>query len=296
MKKVFILSGPYQHGHRPKYSKVFSRAIPAYEFIDVELDNLIVEISPDKFLIKDSASGLDIKDADLVMLREYTGNFLDLAFVVSKYLEHNRVEYFNKDYMNYRPVSKLAQAAIFYELGLPFPDLVFSVKPDLLASLAVALGFPLILKEAQASHGDNNFLVKSPDELERLLSDRQELKFIAQKYVPNDGDYRLLLMGGRTVLQIYRQGQGGTHLNNTSKGAAAQLSDDLPQEVLRHAKELVRHMDLELAGVDILLDGAKKPYFLEINYQPQIISGALVDEKLASIKDLIEHQLGRSGS
>lgn len=260
----------------------------------MEFDNLNVHIAPDKFTITDSASGIDIKDFDLVIVREYTGFYLDLAFVVSKYFELNNVKYFNNIYLRYRPVSKLAQAAIFYELKLPFPETSFSIKPNLLAGLADSVGFPLILKAAQASHGDNNFLVKSSEELGRLLTSNPGVKFVAQKYIPNDGDYRLLLINRQPGLQILRRAQDGSHLNNTSKGGLASVVADLPNAALEGARKLVEHMDVDLAGVDILLDADKNPYFLEINFQPQIISGALVEEKLVKIKQLFDNQLGEA--
>lgn len=292
MKKVLILSGPYQHGHRPRYSNVFSETIHDYEFTDIEFDNLIVEISSRNFSIIDSKSGMDIKNFDLVMVREYTGLYLDLAFVVSKYLQLNKVKYFNTIYLNYRPISKLAQAAIFYELGLPFPATTFSINHDILLQAVSDQGYPLIAKEAQASHGDNNFLVHSYEELRKVVESNNGMKLIIQEYLPNEHDYRVLVMNRKSQLQIQRRGLDDTHLNNTSKGGIALIVDNLPAEVLKQAEELVNYLDADLAGVDILQsDKDDKYYFLEINFQPQIISGALVDQKLDQLKIMFDSQL-----
>lgn len=291
MKRVLILSGPYQKGHSPRYSVAFSKKIKNYKFTDVEFDKLLVEISPADFKITDSVSGADIKSFDLVIVREYTGHYLDLAFVVSKYLKLNNVLFFNEIYLNYRPVSKLAQAVIFHELQIPFPATVFSIDRQLLAAAAANLEYPLIIKESQASHGDNNFLAKTKTEAATILSENSAAKLILQPYIPNDHDYRILVMNGRCQLQIERRGRLGSHLNNTSKGGRAHLTTELPQEVLQYAEKLVRHLKVDLAGVDVLQDSVSGVYyFLEINFQPQIISGAFVDEKLEKLGSMLNDQ------
>jgi glutathione synthase/RimK-type ligase-like ATP-grasp enzyme len=292
MKKILIISGPYKPKQQPRYAEVLSQHINDYQFTDISLENLLVEISLNNFKITDVDSGVDIKSFDLVMVREYTGRYLDLAFVVSKYLQSHKVRFFNKDYLNYRPVSKLAQAAIFYELKLPSPAIMFSINKQRLSKAAKSKHFPLVLKAAQASHGENNYLLESIVDLDRILKNKPDIQFIVQDYIHNDHDYRVLMMNRKPCLQIRRRGQDDTHLNNTSKGAEAKITDDIELLVLKHAEKLADFLKVDLAGVDIMYDSQNQQYyFLEINFQPQIISGALIDEKMEKLKTMIQSQL-----
>jgi glutathione synthase/RimK-type ligase-like ATP-grasp enzyme len=292
MKKILIISGPYSKADKPRYSKVLSEHMQSFEFTDIKFENLKVEIGPRDFKITDLESSADIKDFDFVFVREYTGNFLDLAFVVSKYLQINKVKFANHDYLNYRPVSKLAQAAIFYELGLAFPEIIFSINNPALLKAAGSLGYPLIAKAAQASHGDNNYLVKTPEELKGILQEQSNLKLLIQKYIPNEHDFRVLVMGGGSSLQIRRRGADDTHLNNTSKGGQAEMVGQIDSDTLSSCAVLAAKIGADIAGIDLLQDAATNNYyFLEINFQPQIISGAYVKEKSAELEKFLGRQL-----
>jgi hypothetical protein len=248
MKKILIISGPYSKADKPRYSKVLSEHMQSFEFTDIKFENLKVEIGPRDFKITDLESSADIKDFDFVFVREYTGNFLDLAFVVSKYLQINKVKFANHDYLNYRPVSKLAQAAIFYELGLAFPEIIFSINN------------PALLKAAGS--------------------------------LPNEHDFRVLVMGGGSSLQIRRRGADDTHLNNTSKGGQAEMVGQIDSDTLSSCAVLAAKIGADIAGIDLLQDAATNNYyFLEINFQPQIISGAYVKEKSAELEKFLGRQL-----
>ena len=115
---------------------------------------------------------------------------------------------------------------------------------------------------------------------------------LAQKYHQNDSDYRVLVMGDLKPLVMKRTAASGSHLNNTSQGAKAELSN-LPKHLLEQSQSLAKELKMTIAGVDILKDKTTgEMLFLEINSQPQLLSGAYVSDKKKLFNDLLDSILG----
>jgi glutathione synthase/RimK-type ligase-like ATP-grasp enzyme len=286
MKKLVFLGGLSTDdiSTRTPYAEEFSKELPDYQISGLCFDDLLVSFAPGKFSIKDR-SGNELKDYDLVIFRGKLRRHLGLAYIISSYLIENKVRSFN-EYSLYRPMPKLAQTHLFYQLGLPFIETLFSLDPDRLAEAAESLSYPLILKDNYGAHGENNFLIKNREDLSRRLQNTGA-EMLVQKYHQNDSDYRVLVMGDLKPLIIKRTAASGSHLNNTSQGAKAEL-DNLPKRLLEQSKSLAKELKMTVAGVDILKDKTTgEMLFLEINSQPQLLSGAYVDDKKKLFDDLL---------
>jgi glutathione synthase/RimK-type ligase-like ATP-grasp enzyme len=195
------------------------------------------------------------------------------------------------DYSIYTPADKVAQAVLFLEHGVSFLKTLYI--PDhahLIAEAEDIFGYPYILKDGMGSHGDYNYLIHSRQEAEKIIAADKTLDFLAQAYCPNDHDYRLLIMG-KEYLLFERRGGAGSHLNNTSKGAqATKVPNDLPASIIRQSQELADSLGLMLAGVDIMPHRETgELYFLEVNLQPQLRTGAFLEDKKLLIGKLIEN-------
>jgi glutathione synthase/RimK-type ligase-like ATP-grasp enzyme len=150
------------------------------------------------------------------------------------------------------------------------------------------LKFPIILKDNYGSHGANNFLIENKADLENKLKENSNVELILQTYHQNDCDYRVLVMGEREPLVIKRTAISGSHLNNTSQGAKAELGH-LPNDLLEQSKSLAKHLKMSVAGVDLLEDkNTHETFFLEVNSQPQLLTGAFVVDKKQAFTSLIK--------
>jgi len=263
--------------------------MPDYEFKETRFDHLVFSISPEKFSITDGRDGSELSNSDLVLIRGKIRPNVGLAHIVSHYLAGSKTPFFN-DYSQNRPSSsKLAQAMFFYQMRLPFIETYSSLNPDFLKSVINRrLNFPVILKDCFGSHGHNNYLVSTNEELDRILLENPKIQFAAQAYHPNDCDFRILIMGEQEPLVIKRTATQGSHLNNTSQGGSAELSSEVPQKYIDDAKKIASKLKMTLAGVDLILDSKTgEMLFLEINSQPQILSGAFTQEKEDRLSKLI---------
>jgi glutathione synthase/RimK-type ligase-like ATP-grasp enzyme len=113
---------------------------------------------------------------------------------------------------------------------------------------------------------------------------------LIQDFVPNDGDYRVLVMGGEVKLVIHRKSNDDGHLNNTSKGGSANIIDikDVPQVVLDESIKISELLKREITGVDMIQHKDTGEFFmLEVNNMPQLSTGSFVEEKAQVLSDFL---------
>jgi len=256
----------------------------------VHMDKLVFTVSEQGSSFVDGTTGMGVEEFDAVFIR---GPKMRIHSAYAQYVS-SICSALGKPCVNsyeiYYSGTKFAQVNLFAKLGIPFPKTEYSVNKQLLISRAAeTLGYPYILKTNVGSHGDSNYLIKSEQDASEALAAEPNVDFLAQEFCPNDRDYRLLLVGDDQLL-FERSGSSDSHINNTSRGGEAThiLSDTLPAEIVQKARELAEYLGLHIAGVDIMphLETGKL-YFLEINSQPQLRTGALLDEKQQLIKNFL---------
>lgn len=272
-----------------RYVEFFEKAA-RYSATELEIayclvDDLFIAVGDGSFSIRDMRNGHELTEYKAVLIRGHIHEHVDVVKTVSMYLNQNGIPGIN-DYSMFRTASKLIQAVHFQTYGLPVAQTVF-VTPAVTQNLGrLPFGYPCIMKATNGSHGNYNYKVNDPDEIARIITqDGGKHKFVLQRYMPNDCDYRVLI-AGEEVMVIKRSARQDSHLNNTSKGGEAELVPvaELPEEVIRLSKHIVAAIKMTVAGVDVLYDQSKDEYnFLEVNSQPQLMTGAFVDEKATLI-------------
>lgn len=253
------------------------------------LDQLVLSAGMRDLSIFDPASGSNLLDYDLVMLRgPKMRAYSELAYSVSKMCNLSGIALLN-DFSMYYAGTKYMQALVFKELSLPFLRTIYSRDfTTLVAWAEKELKYPYILKDNMGSHGEANFLIESREDAMDARHSTPTCDYIAQEYCPNDRDYRILLVGDKELV-FERKGDSSSHLNNTSKGGTAKSADQaLPLNILRDARYLAKYLKLGIAGIDVMPDLARRNfYFLEINSQPQLLTGAMLSSKRTLLKEYI---------
>lgn len=244
-------------------------------------------------------SGDDIAQFDGLFLVGWfkTKKLEDTALSVAKYFEHHGKKVLNTEALFTRSTTKLSQYVIAALHGVSVTPFIFSNNTKLLQQELKKWphGYPIIVKGTQASRGRDNYLVESYDGVCKAFSSLKKddnLRFVVQQFVPNNGDYRIIVMGDSVKYVIHREATGGSHLNNTSQGGIAHevALDQLPVAVLEQSVTIARLLRREITGVDMIAHSQTGDfYMLEINNMPQLATGALVDEKLHQL-DAFLHQ------
>ena len=150
---------------------------------------------------------------------------------IAQYLYNRNLDFIDRTVIQTPSPDKLFEYVTLADKGLKIPATIFMLPTRMEKSyemIVANLGLPFILKDTQGSKGNNNYLINTKNEFDRAMFQAKELGvwLMAQKYIPNDSDYRLLVIGGQVVVVIKRSRQDETtHLNNISQGAKAEFID-----------------------------------------------------------------------
>jgi glutathione synthase/RimK-type ligase-like ATP-grasp enzyme len=261
-------------------------------------DDVQFSFGPEGTHITLLSTGEDIASFDIVHFK--TSGERDVTAAMARYLKKRGVKIVDESTMHFAPSSKLYQYVILADNDIPLPDSLYMSPSNLRASyekFTETLGLPFVLKGIHASRGDHNYLIRSREAYDQacaaVLADG--VFVIGQKFVPNTGDYRVLVFGRRIAMIIHRsRADDSTHLNNTSQNGTARLIElaDLPTEVQTTSIVAAKVMDHGVAGVDMVQDSETGMWYcFEVNSGPQLATGAFIDEKRAAFAKYIETEL-----
>lgn len=241
-----------------------------------------------------------IDSYDLIYFKSYY-RYSEIAVSLVEYLSHKKIPFMCQELSSYISFSKLSQYARMTRSGVRIPKTQFIARKhlgDSYNSLVDYLGLPFVLKAIEGKGGDTNFLVDSKEKFDASLVRAGDDELIAQSFIENEGDMRILVLGNEIKLVISRKRLNeNTHLNNTSQGGVAEELSvaELSEESRTIALQAAQIMQREIAGVDIMLEsGTGRAYLLEINASPQVASGALTDRKIELYHQLFLNKLGKS--
>ena len=239
----------------------------------------------------------DLKRYDLVYFKSFD-RYQEQAVAVALYLDNFGVKYSGTELRSFIPKYKLTQMMKLAVEQISIPDTVY-VAPTYSQTnyhyLVEKLGRPFIYKDMGGRTGNNNYLVKNKEHFQEIIAEYPEINFIAQRYVKNDGDLRVLVMADEIKLVINRRrNDDSTHLNNTSRGANAEnvKLESLSAGISEISLQAARAIGRDVAGVDVMINqSTNMPLVLEVNASPQIGSGALLEEKTKIVLEYCKQKI-----
>ncbi len=250
----------------------------------------VAEFDELEFVIDDEVEvfwkGTEIGDYIKIIIYGGVSRLLRITHPLAIALKSRNLDVYTSGAENFKGLDKLTQNVFFSINDIPIPKTYFAAPEKMVERAGEVVGFPMILKDILASQGERNYLIKTQADLESKLNEMQENRFIAQQYIKNDGDMRILINSKHDVFAFTRHAKPGLHINNTSAGATAEAVEDAPQTLLAHAKTIIEELKMPLLGIDVI-DRDGQYYFLEANVQPMIFTGALVEAKRLVLKSAI---------
>ncbi len=164
---------------------------------------------------------------------------------------------------------KSNEAMLLQAAGVSYPKSVFVADHQLLAKLVAKWPKPVILKNTAGRHGTGTFWIRRQEDLEKAFLGRRRANFLLQEYIPNDGDYRLFLIGYQVVAGFKRQPKEAKLILNRSQGSSVAL-EKVPVKVKAEAEKAARALGVEIAGVDLVVDQRRQqPVVIEVNQAPE---------------------------
>lgn len=157
-------------------------------------------------------------------------------------------------------------------LQLPIPDTGFINSIEGFHTVLARLGgYPVVIKQASGRVGQGVFLVKTEHQARLILHNTLETGkgMLVQRFIPPEDrlDIRVLVIGGNVAGAMKLKPKPGDFRSNfhlTRKSWPVGLPAEWEQIALKAADAI----GLEIAGVDLIVDGSKKVHIIEINYSP----------------------------
>ena len=137
--------------------------------------------------------------------------------------------------------------------------------------------FPIIVKGSGGDRGTRVYKADNLEEMEKLVRDLRKSetedgrRYMLQEFIPNDGDYRVLVLGEKVLGIMKRSSQSKDEFkNNYSAGGKVEVAD-LPEEIKQLAVKAAKVCGLAVAGVDVAFrdNDLNKPIIWEVNKGPQ---------------------------
>ncbi|MBM7539932.1 ATP-grasp domain-containing protein [Amphibacillus cookii] len=205
--------------------------------------------------------------------------FLDKDIRLAQHLERLAIPVFNKAEAIELCDSKIFmhQCLAIHELPQPktiFAPMLFQDKQEIdqqfLNYVEDKLLYPLIIKEAYGSFGEQVYFIKNRGQLEEKARHLLHTPHLYQQYIQssNGQDIRLHVVGNRVVAAMKRVSEHDFRANVTSGGKMYQVEPK--QTFLDLAVKASQAVKADFSGVDLLIGEKGDPIICEVNSNAHI--------------------------
>ncbi|WP_042223327.1 ATP-grasp domain-containing protein [Oceanobacillus manasiensis] len=204
--------------------------------------------------------------------------FADKDIYLAKQLELLRIPVFNPSRSIEISDDKIATFQELAKYDLPIPQTFVAPKVFMkgntnledLHGVSEALGFPLIMKEAFGSFGEQVYLIKDEKELMNKALELQGKPYLYQEFISSSfgKDLRLHVVGDKVVAAMKRQSKNDFRANVSAGGSMQAYVPSAQEEKL--AVAATKAIGANFAGVDLLLGVDGQPIICEINSNAHI--------------------------
>lgn len=206
--------------------------------------------------------------------------FWDKDTVLAQKIESQGIPTFNSSTAIALCDNKICTAVALTEHKVPHPKTVVAPKTfegvgyndcEFLHKAISLLGFPMVVKEAYGSFGQQIYLAHNFDELTQIVAKIGHKDFLMQEFITESAgrDVRINVVGDKVICGMLRQNNNDFRSNISNGGTACttELTDEQKDVALRATKAL----GLDWAGVDVMF-GKHGPIVCEVNSNPHFRS------------------------
>lgn len=170
-----------------------------------------------------------------------------------------------------RSRDKLRSLQLLSRKGVGMPRTGFANHPDRIDDLIKNVGgAPVVIKLLEGTQGIGVVLADTAKTAEAIIEAFMGLNasILVQEYIAEAGgaDIRCLVVGGKVIAAMKRQGAPGEFRSNLHRGGSASLVRLSPEE-RKTAVTAAKTMGLNMCGVDILRS-KNGPMVMEVNSSP----------------------------
>ena len=222
---------------------------------------------------EDSSSIKNLSKYDIVFFRNGADRVSKMIF--GKTLAEKNICFINSGYYK-QPLlsSKIYQMYILSANGIRTPKTI-SVRMSESVNFSrmnSELGLPFIIKPEIGAKGLGVSIIRTEEDFQKYINKNTLRLKILQEFIPNTGDYRILVLGGKALGVYKRIPQKGEFRANISQGGHGENVADknLKQELIEIAEHAAGVLDLEFVGIDVIKsENTGELFLIESNSIPQ---------------------------
>jgi glutathione synthase/RimK-type ligase-like ATP-grasp enzyme len=254
------------------FPELFKEKLPE-AFVEFSTYDDIYRIGSD-FYIDD----MKLKEYDFVFFG-FMSKFTSIVKMLISYLDNNNVPYLK--YGTFKDLdNKAYEMHLVDSLGYPYiPSIMTTKLSKRVVDAVKEFGFPVIVKDIDLNRGEGVWKIEDMKELRRTFAYGSKLMII-QKFLPNDGDYRVITIKNKVELIIKKERVEGSKefRANVARGGKA-VKGTLPQDVIDMCEDISKHLVCDIVGFDIIQDiETKKYYVMETNSSPHFPTFSVISE------------------
>src|SRR3989339_364757 len=228
-----------------------------------------------------------------VIFSRNVGKEKNLAFILSELCKKQNILYIDKLHSSINDATKLKQTVLLAINSLPVPKTYFtSIYNDVALEAAEKfLGYPMVIKLSKSSLGLGVYLAKNKTEAKKIIKKNLANEIIIQEFIPNTFDYRILILGKTigAIIKRERQTDKKEFRNNVYLGASETFlkQKEVNKTITKLALKSAKITNIQVAGVDIVVDKDGNPYVLEVNISPAFTFDEKISNEIESLSNYL---------
>lgn len=221
------------------------------------------------------------------------GDKRNLAFVLSNVAKKHGILFLDNLYSLTNEPSKLKQTAVLALAGVAVPKTYYASLYDKksLDNATKFLGLPMVIKVSKSKKGLGVFLARTKKEALKIIKNSPQDEVILQKFIPNNFDYRILVLGNKIACIIKRErlNKKDEFRNNVYLGASEEFLDisKVDPRIKNEAIKAAKVADIQVAGVDVVIDPRNIPYVFEVNRSPAFTFDEKISNEIGLLTDYL---------
>lgn len=286
---------------------IYNGFLPGDKFIDFAemIRDAAVAIGHEAIIYKNSEiisllhHKLAILQAEKAELPDYIV-FTDKDIYLAKQLELLKIPVFNSSEAIEISDDKIKTYLALAEANIAIPKTIIAPKTfglrneqslTYLELVKKELRFPLIIKEAFGSFGEQVYMVENEAALMDIVEKVQDRPFVFQEFIDTSFgvDLRLQVVGDQVVTAMKRRSKDDFRANVTSGGSMEPYAPSEDEKAI--AIKATKAIGADFAGVDLLFGKNKTPIVCEVNSNGHIRN--LLDCTGVNAADDIVHYIDR---
>lgn len=223
-------------------------------------------------------NGLDLSSFDVVRLQTVSRNSVDWHLVVDYYTKNSKTKFVDTQSVKLAlgEFSMGGEYLACQREALAIPRSFMARREQLLVDELKNFSLPCIIKTTNSRKGLEVGLVKSVADISEFVLAHPLVvagtQYILREFIPNDGDLRVFVIGGRAIGAMKRSPKSGEFRANISQGGSGAVFDlTVRPDIQAMAEKIATVRGLDFAGVDVIINSqTDQAYLLEVNDGPQI--------------------------